>query len=82
MRGGTANLINESKRSKLSKPSLDTTDQALLELLRKEDKDNMEIPDADVSFANSIVPILQSLPAKKKPTCKNRNTAGLNETRI
>ena len=64
-RGGTANVINESKRSKLSKPSLDTTDQALLELLRKEDKDNMEIPDADVSFANSIVPILQSLPAKK-----------------
>ena len=25
----------------------------------------MGIPDADVSFANSIVPILQSLPAKK-----------------
>ena len=63
-RGDTANVINESKRSKLSKPSLDTTDQALLELLRKEDKDNMEIPDADVGFANSIVPILQSLPAK------------------
>ena len=81
-RGDTANVINESKRSKLSKPSLDTTDQALLELLRKEDKDNMEIPDADVSFANSIVPILQSLPAKKKTTCKNRNTAGLNEIRI
>ena len=60
----TTDVINESKRSKLSKPSLDTTDQALLELLRKEDKDNMEIPDADVGFANSIVPILQSLPAK------------------
>ena len=44
----------------------------------------MEIPDADVSFANSIVPILQSPAAKKKkkPTCKNRNTAGLNEIRI
>ena len=70
MRGGTANVINESKRSKLSKPSLDTTDQALLELLRKEDKDNMEIPDADVSFANSIVPILQSLPAKKTRLAK------------
>ena len=69
-RGGTANVINESKRSKLSKPSLDTTDQALLELLRKEDKDNMEIPDADVSFANSIVPILQSLPAKKNRLAK------------
>ena len=55
-RGGTTNVINESKRSKLSKPSLDTTDQALLELLRKEDKDNMETPDADVSFANNIVP--------------------------
>ena len=64
-RGDTANVINESKRSKLSKPSLDTTDQALLELLRKEDKDNKEIPDADVSFANSIVPILQSLPPEK-----------------
>ena len=76
-RGGTANVINESKRSKLSKPSLDTTDQALLELLRKEDKDNMEIPDADVSFANSIVPILQSLPAKK-PRLAKINTAGLN----
>ena len=64
-KGGTANVINETKQSKLSKPSLDTTDQALLELLHKEDKGNMEIPDADVSFANSIVPILQSLPAKK-----------------
>ena len=44
----------------------------------------MEIPDADVSFANSIVPILQSPAAKKKKklTCKNRNTAGLNEIRI
>ena len=37
----------------------------ILELLRKEDMDNMEIQDADVSFVNSIVPILQSLPAKK-----------------
>ena len=37
----------------------------VLELLRKEDMDNMEIQDADVSFVNSIVPILQSLPAKK-----------------
>ena len=64
-RGDTTNVINESKRSKLSKPSLDTTDQALLELIRKEDKDNMETPDANVSFANSIVPILQSLPPKK-----------------
>ena len=26
----------------------------------------MEMADADVSFASSIVPILQSLPAKKK----------------
>ena len=69
-RGGTANVINESKRSKLSKPSLDTTDQPLLELLRKEDKDNMGIPDADVSFANSIVSILQSLPAKKNRLAK------------
>ena len=25
----------------------------------------MEVPHADVSFANSIVPILQSLPAKQ-----------------
>ena len=39
----------------------------------------MEMADADVSFASSIVPILQSLPAKKKRNCKNRNTAGLNE---
>ena len=70
-RGGIGNVINESKRSKLSKPSLDTTDQALLELLRKEDKDSMEVPDADVSFANSIVPILQSLPAKKNPLAKS-----------
>ena len=69
-RSDTANVINESKRSKLSKPSLDTTDQALLALLRKEDKDNMEIIDADVSFANSIVPILQSLPAKKNRLAK------------
>ena len=83
-RDETRNVINESKRSKLSKRSLDTTHQALLEFLRKEDKHNMEIPDADVSFANSIVPILQSPAAKKKkkPTCKNRNTAGLNEIRI
>ena len=64
-RGDTTNVINECKRSKLSKPSLDSTDHALLELLRKEDKDNMEIPDADVSFANSIVPIFESLPGKK-----------------
>ena len=78
----TTSVINESKRSKLSKPSLDTTDQALLELLCKEDKDNMEVPDADVSFVNSIVSIFQSLLAKKKPACKNRNTAGLNEIRI
>ena len=41
-RGDTTNVINESKRIKLSKPSLHTTDQALLELLRKEDKDNMD----------------------------------------
>ena len=74
-RGHTTNVINESRGSKLSKPSLDTTNQVLLELLRKEDKDNMEIPDADVSFANSLVRILQSLPAKKNPTCKKRNTA-------
>ena len=78
----TTSVINESKRSKLSKQSLDTTDQALLELLCKEDKDNMEVPDADVSFVNSIVSIFQSLLAKKKPACKNRNTAGLNEIRI
>ena len=64
-RGNTTKVINENKRRKLSKPSLDTTDQALLELLRREDKDNMEIPDADVTFANSILPILQLLPAKK-----------------
>ena len=38
----TTNVMIESKRSKLSKPSLHTTDQALLELLRKEDKDNMD----------------------------------------
>ena len=49
---------------------MDTTDQALFELLRKEDKGNMEIPDADVSLANSIVPILQSFPAKKKRLAK------------
>ena len=71
-----------TKANELSKPSLDTTDQALLELLCKEDKDNMEVPDADVSFVNSIVSIFQSLLAKKKPACKNRNTAGLNEIRI
>ena len=44
--------------------------------------DNMEIQDADVSFVNSIVPILQSLPAKKKKkksTQENRNTAGLKD---
>ena len=41
----------------------------------------MEMADADVSFASSIVPILQSLPAKKKKkrNCKKRNKAGLNE---
>ena len=69
-RGHTTNAINESRRSKLSKPSLDTTNQVLLELLRKEDKDNMEIPDADVSFANSIVRILQLLPAKENQLAK------------
>ena len=69
-RGDATNIINESKRSKLSESSLDSTDQALLELLRKEDMDNMEIPDADVSFANSIVPILQLLPAKKNRLAK------------
>ena len=62
--------FNESKRRKLSKPSLDTTDQALFELIRKEDKDNMEIPVADVNFANSIVPISQSLPSKKNRLAK------------
>ena len=58
--------------------------QALLEFLRKEDKHKMEILDAGVSFANSIVPMLHSPAAKKKkkPTCKNRNAAGLNEIRI
>ena len=69
-RGHTTNVINESRGSKLSKPSLDTTNQVLLELLRKEDKDNMEIPDSDVSFANSLVRILQSLPAKKTQLAK------------
>ena len=64
-KGEITNVINESKQSKLSKPLLDTTDQTLLELLCKEDNYNMEKPDADVSFANSIVPILQSLPPKK-----------------
>ena len=63
-RGDTTNAINESKQSKLLKPSLDTADQALLELLRKEDKDNMETPYADTS-SNSIVPVLQSLPGEK-----------------
>ena len=58
-RGVTTNVIDESKRSKLSKPLLNTTDEALLELLSKEDKDNIEIPDADFSFTNSIVLILQ-----------------------
>ena len=74
----TRNGSVKRKRSKLSKPSLDTADQALLKYYAKK-IEMMEIPDADVSFANSIVPILQSLPAKKKPTCKNGNTAGLNE---
>ena len=69
-RGDATIIINESKRSKLSESSLDSTDQALLELLRKEDMDNMEIPDADVSFANSIVPILQLLLAKKTDSQK------------
>ena len=69
-RGDATNIINESKRSKLSESSLDSTDQALLELLRKEDMDNMEIPDADVSFANSIVPILQLLLEKKTDSQK------------
>ena len=69
-RGDATNIFNESKRSKLSESSLDSTDQALLELLRKEDMDNMEIPDADVSFANSIVPILQLLLAKKTDSQK------------
>ena len=64
-RGDTTNAINESKQSKLLKPSLDTADQALLELLRKEDKDNMETPDADTSSANSIVPVLESFPGEK-----------------
>ena len=50
--------------------SSSSTDQALLELLRTEDVDNMEIPHADVSFANSIVPILQLLPAKKTDSQK------------
>ena len=83
-RDETRNAINESKRRKLSKRSLDTKHQALLEFLRKEDKHKMEILDADVSFANSIVPMLHSPAAKKKkkPTCKNRNAAGLNEIRI
>ena len=77
-RGGTANVINESKRSKLSKPSLDTTD-TLLELLLKEDKDNMEIPDADLLTA--LCQFCSHF-QQKKPTCKNRNTAGFNEIRI
>ena len=64
-RGEITNIINESRQSKSSKPSLDTADQALLELLYKEDNYNMEKADADVSFANSIVPILQSLPPEK-----------------
>ena len=65
-RDETRNAINESKRRKLSKRSLDTKHQALLEFLRKEDKHKMEILDADVSFANSIVPMLHSPAAKKK----------------
>ena len=69
-RGDTTNVINESKWSKLSKSSLDTTDQALLELLRKEDKDHMEIPDVDFSFTHSIMSILQLLLAKKNQLAK------------
>ena len=73
-------LLMKGNKTKLSKVSLDTTDQALLELLRKEDKNNMEIPDTDFSFTNSIVPILQSFPTKV--TCKIRSTAGLNGIQI
>ena len=55
-RRDTKNVVNESKRNTLPKPlyNQDTEDQASLELLHKEDEDNMEIPDADVSFAISI----------------------------
>ena len=64
-------LLKKANDVKLSKQPLDTIDQALLESIRKEAKNNMEIPDADVT-------ILQSLPAKN-PTSKNRNTGGLSE---
>ena len=64
--GDTTNLLMKANWViktiiRYNKPSI-----TVLELLRKEDMDNMEIQDGDVSFVNSIVPILQSLPAKKK----------------
>ena len=62
---------------------MDITDQALSELLLEEHKDNMEISDADVSFANSIHCINFTVASsKKKLTYKNRDIAGLNEIRI
>ena len=64
-RGDTTNVVNESQRNKIPKRLLGTEDQASLELLRKEDKDNMAISDADVSSAISIVLVLQLLPALK-----------------
>ena len=64
-RGDTTNVVNESQRNKIPKPLLGTEDQASLELLSKEDKDNMAISDADVSSAISIVLVLQLLPALK-----------------
>lgn len=59
---------SENKRKKIPK-QLDVGDQILLDALNNSSKKEATL-DADVSFAESIVPILRSLPARKNRQAK------------
>ena len=67
--GGSRRKSNTRKR-KLEKPSIDSYDAMLIEALKDDGVPKAKVFDADVSFAESIIPILKKLPDKQNRKAK------------
>jgi len=59
-----------SKKRKCAKETISKCDAILIEALKNDEKQKEKIFDTDVSFAESIVPILKMLPDKKNRQVK------------
>lgn len=66
--GSTSDEGKPTKRLRQQKQTSDSVDQALIDMLKQQNKS--EDLDGDFSFAQSIVPILKSLPPKKNRQAK------------